>query len=72
MKNEEDTDAYRKKLEEAFSDFYNGKKNVVVSVGFDDKFILQPMNINLVTAEVKAKPPVEINANRILLLPVVF
>ena len=55
MKNDEDVEVYRKKLEELFSDFYNTKKNVVVSVSFDEKFSLQPIDSTILNDDYDPK-----------------
>lgn len=41
-----DTDDRRKKLEEGFSEFYNSKKDMSLSVPFDEAFVLQELRFN--------------------------
>lgn len=69
MKNEEDIELFRKKLEELFSEFYNSKKNVVVSVSYDELFQLNPLNIQFSPPEPKKPPKAEPVPYKILLLP---
>ena len=68
MKNDEEIEPYRKKLEESFSDFYNSKKNVQVSVGFDEKINLKPFDLESFRPKVTAVPKQQQDFRRIQLL----
>jgi hypothetical protein len=52
-----DSDDLRKKLEENFSEFYNSKKDTVLSIPFDEKFLLKELKLSpeLLEQEHRAK-----------------
>lgn len=52
-----DSDELRKKLEENFSEFYNSKKDAILSVPFDEKFVLKELRMSpeLLELEQRAK-----------------
>ena len=68
MKNEEEVEHFKKELEDSFSGFYTTKKNVQVSVAYEDKFTPQILNINLGGVDVKNGAKGEVDYRKIQLL----
>lgn len=54
-----DSEELRKKLEENFSEFYNSKKDAVLSIPFDEKFLLRELRLSPELAELEQRAKAE-------------